>query len=181
VFARWSTGHCHAMPVQQCSMQTAVLCDGRLTCPVLCVCVSAAQLPIDMGGAEGKALYIDTEGTFRPQRLAQIAERCATSTALHAPHRWICFGMLQERQRVWVVCDPASIRLSSNHCLVWPSKPCTQHRKYRIASTNTMCRSMWLFGALLAAMVCLLQVPVECERCARQRGLRARSQHRAPV
>jgi RecA/RadA recombinase len=36
---------------------------------------SVLQLPIDMGGAEGKALYIDTEGTFRPQRLAQIAER----------------------------------------------------------------------------------------------------------
>jgi DNA repair protein RAD51 len=35
----------------------------------------ARQLPIDMGGAEGKALYIDTEGTFRPQRLQQIAER----------------------------------------------------------------------------------------------------------
>jgi DNA repair protein RAD51 len=33
------------------------------------------QLPVDMGGAEGKALFIDTEGTFRPQRLAQIAER----------------------------------------------------------------------------------------------------------
>ena len=36
-----------------------------------------AQLPIDMGGGEGKAMYIDTEGTFRPQRLMQIAERCA--------------------------------------------------------------------------------------------------------
>lgn len=33
------------------------------------------QLPVDMGGGEGKAMYIDTEGTFRPQRLAQIAER----------------------------------------------------------------------------------------------------------
>ncbi len=33
------------------------------------------QLPIDMGGGEGKAMYIDTEGTFRPQRLMQIAER----------------------------------------------------------------------------------------------------------
>lgn len=41
-------------------------------CHTLCV---TCQLPIDMGGAEGKALYIDTEGTFRPQRLAQIAER----------------------------------------------------------------------------------------------------------
>lgn len=34
-----------------------------------------AQLPRDMGGAEGKVAYIDTEGTFRPDRIAQIAER----------------------------------------------------------------------------------------------------------
>jgi len=30
---------------------------------------------MDKGGAEGKALYIDTEGTFRPERLHAIAER----------------------------------------------------------------------------------------------------------
>ncbi|CAN9368670.1 unnamed protein product [Alternaria alternata] len=35
-----------------------------------------AQLPKDMGGAEGKVAYIDTEGTFRPERIVQIAERC---------------------------------------------------------------------------------------------------------
>jgi len=34
-----------------------------------------SQLPKDMGGVEGKAAYIDTEGTFRPERIAQIAER----------------------------------------------------------------------------------------------------------
>jgi DNA repair protein RAD51 len=28
-----------------------------------------------MKGGEGKCLYIDTEGTFRPQRLLAIAER----------------------------------------------------------------------------------------------------------
>lgn len=28
-----------------------------------------------MGGGEGKALYIDSEGTFRPERLLAIAER----------------------------------------------------------------------------------------------------------
>jgi len=28
-----------------------------------------------MGGGEGKCLYIDTEGTFRPVRLLAIAER----------------------------------------------------------------------------------------------------------
>jgi meiotic recombination protein DMC1 len=34
-----------------------------------------AQLPKSMGGCDGKAAYIDTEGTFRPERIAQIAER----------------------------------------------------------------------------------------------------------
>ncbi|CAH2354629.1 DNA repair protein Rad51p [[Candida] railenensis] len=33
------------------------------------------QLPIDMGGGEGKCLFIDTEGTFRPIRLVSIAQR----------------------------------------------------------------------------------------------------------
>ncbi len=33
------------------------------------------QRPLDQGGAEGRALYIDTEGTFRPQKLVAIAER----------------------------------------------------------------------------------------------------------
>jgi len=33
------------------------------------------QLPIDHGGGEGKCLYIDTEGTFRPERLLAVAER----------------------------------------------------------------------------------------------------------
>ena len=27
-----------------------------------------AQLPKDMGGAEGKVAFVDTEGTFRPER-----------------------------------------------------------------------------------------------------------------
>jgi DNA repair protein RAD51 len=33
------------------------------------------QLPIDQGGGEGKCLYIDTEGTFRPERLLAVADR----------------------------------------------------------------------------------------------------------
>lgn len=32
------------------------------------------QLPVEQGGAGGKAVFIDTEGTFRPQRINQIAE-----------------------------------------------------------------------------------------------------------
>lgn len=33
------------------------------------------QLPFDMGGGEGKCLYVDTEGTFRPERLLAVANR----------------------------------------------------------------------------------------------------------
>ncbi|CAA0842155.1 DNA repair protein RAD51 homolog 1 [Striga hermonthica] len=41
-------------------------------CHTLCV---TCQLPLDQGGGMGKAMYIDAEGTFRPQRLLQIADR----------------------------------------------------------------------------------------------------------
>ena len=41
-------------------------------CHTLCV---TSQLPLEQGGCEGKAMYIDTEGTFRPQRLIEIAEK----------------------------------------------------------------------------------------------------------
>lgn len=33
------------------------------------------QMAMDQGGAEGKALYIDTENTFRPERCRAVAER----------------------------------------------------------------------------------------------------------
>ncbi len=32
------------------------------------------QMPIEKGGLSGKAVYIDTEGTFRPDRIKQIAQ-----------------------------------------------------------------------------------------------------------
>jgi DNA repair protein RadA len=32
------------------------------------------QMPKEQGGVEGKSVYIDTEGTFRPERIKQIAE-----------------------------------------------------------------------------------------------------------
>jgi DNA repair protein RAD51 len=41
-------------------------------CHTLCV---TCQLSKSNGGGEGKAIYIDTEGTFRPEKLAPIAER----------------------------------------------------------------------------------------------------------
>lgn len=38
------------------------------------LCVTC-QLPLRMGGGNGKAVYVDTEGTFRPERIRPIAER----------------------------------------------------------------------------------------------------------
>ena len=37
-----------------------------------------------MNGGEGKCLYIDTEGTFRPERLLSIAERYMTKSVLNS-------------------------------------------------------------------------------------------------
>jgi len=37
------------------------------------------QMPKEQGGANGKAVYIDTEGTFRPGRIRQIAEGIGAS------------------------------------------------------------------------------------------------------
>lgn len=41
-------------------------------CHTLCV---TCQLPTTQGGGEGKAIYIDTENSFRPEKLVAIAER----------------------------------------------------------------------------------------------------------
>jgi DNA repair protein RadA len=38
------------------------------------------QLPKDKGGANAKAVYIDSEGTFRPERIKQIAEAIGANT-----------------------------------------------------------------------------------------------------
>ena len=40
-------------------------------CLALCVLV---QQPLEMGGLEGSVLYLDTEGTFRPERIIEIAQ-----------------------------------------------------------------------------------------------------------
>eukprot|EP00747_Dinoflagellata_sp_TGD_P099900 gnl/TRDRNA2_/TRDRNA2_167887_c0_seq2.p1 gnl/TRDRNA2_/TRDRNA2_167887_c0~~gnl/TRDRNA2_/TRDRNA2_167887_c0_seq2.p1 ORF type:complete len:350 (+),score=91.25 gnl/TRDRNA2_/TRDRNA2_167887_c0_seq2:155-1204(+) len=50
---------------------------GEFRCGKTQICHSLAvmaQLPPNLGGANGKVIYIDTEGTFRPERIRQIAE-----------------------------------------------------------------------------------------------------------
>ncbi|GMH42002.1 hypothetical protein BSKO_09921 [Bryopsis sp. KO-2023] len=41
-------------------------------CMTLCV---TTQMPMEMGGGAGKVAYVDTEGTFRSERIRPIAER----------------------------------------------------------------------------------------------------------
>lgn len=53
-------------------------CSGEFRTGKSQICHTLAvtcQLPISMGGGEGKCLYIDTEGTFRPARMLAVAER----------------------------------------------------------------------------------------------------------
>ncbi len=38
------------------------------------------QLPLEKGGANGKAVFIDTEGTFRPGRIKQLAEHLGANS-----------------------------------------------------------------------------------------------------
>ena len=40
-------------------------------CHTLCV---TSQLPLAQGGGGGRVIYVDTEGTFRPERVKEIAE-----------------------------------------------------------------------------------------------------------
>jgi DNA repair protein RAD51 len=43
-------------------------------CHQLCV---TAQLPHEQGGGQGKVIFIDTEGTFRPERIVAVCDRYA--------------------------------------------------------------------------------------------------------
>merc|ERR1719388_737713 len=67
--------------VESCSITEMF---GEFRCGKTQVCHSLAvmaQLPPNLGGANGKVIYIDTEGTFRPERIRQIAEHRGMSAA----------------------------------------------------------------------------------------------------
>jgi RecA/RadA recombinase len=54
-----------------------VVVHNTQICHTLCV---TCQMPLEQGGGEGKAIYIDTENTFRPERIIAIAERFGLSS-----------------------------------------------------------------------------------------------------
>jgi len=89
-------------------------------CHTLCV---TSQLGIQQGGGEGKALYIDTEGTFRPERLnaiatkyglnpADVLENVACARAHNSDHQLQLLiqaaGMMAEDRYALVVVDSAT-------------------------------------------------------------------------
>lgn len=81
------------------------------------------QLPVDQGGASGKCLYIDTEGTFRPERLEPISRRfnlnhdevldnIAYARAYNSDHQMALLSqasaMMAESQYALVIVDSAT-------------------------------------------------------------------------
>ena len=103
-------------------------------CHTLCV---TCQLPLDQGGAEGKAMYIDTEGTFRPTRLVQIAEvgRRALYLRFAAPispsRRFVARRATRLR---FIVVVPSSSRRRRRAVVVAPSPSRRRRRAVVVAS-----------------------------------------------
>jgi len=77
IFGEFRTGKtqlCHTLCVT-CQVSISLLCDLNQPTNQNEQTNERKQLDLNQGGGEGKAMYIDTEGTFRPQRLVAIAER----------------------------------------------------------------------------------------------------------
>jgi len=83
-------------------------------CHTLCVTV---QRPLDQGGAEGKAIYVDTEGTFRPQKLVAIAERFQMNPE-EVLENVICARAHNSEQQLELLADAAALMSESRFALM---------------------------------------------------------------
>jgi DNA repair protein RAD51 len=83
-------------------------------CHTLCVTV---QRPLDQGGAEGKAIYVDTEGTFRPQKLVAIAERFQMNPE-EVLENVICARAHNSEQQLELLADAAALMSESRFGLM---------------------------------------------------------------
>lgn len=97
-------------------------------CATACV---TTQLPVEEGGGAGKVAYIDTEGTFRPDRLTPIASRlgmdpeaiaenvlCARASTFDQQEDLLdglCAIMVQEPFKLLVV-DSVMANLRADYC-----------------------------------------------------------------
>jgi DNA repair protein RAD51 len=83
-------------------------------CHTLCV---NCQRPLDQGGAEGKAIYVDTEGTFRPQKLVAIAERYNMNPE-EVLDNVICARAHNSEQQMELLADAAALMSDSRYALL---------------------------------------------------------------
>ena len=78
-------------------------------CHTLCV---TAQRPLDQGGAEGRVIYVDTEGCFRPQKLVAIAERFQMNPE-EVLDNIICARAHNSEQQLELLADAAALMSDS--------------------------------------------------------------------
>jgi DNA repair protein RAD51 len=83
-------------------------------CHTLCV---MCQRPLDQGGAEGRAIYVDTEGTFRPQKLVAIAERFGMNPE-EVLDNVICARAHNSEQQMELLADAAALMSESRYALM---------------------------------------------------------------
>ncbi|CAE7680284.1 rad51-a [Symbiodinium microadriaticum] len=83
-------------------------------CHTLCV---SCQRPLDQGGAEGRAIYIDTEGTFRPQKLVAIAERFGMEPA-EVLDNVVCARAHNSEQQMELLSDAAALMCETRFSLM---------------------------------------------------------------
>ena len=83
-------------------------------CHTLCV---MCQRPLDQGGAEGRAVYVDTEGTFRPQKLVAIAERFGMNPE-EVLDNVICARAHNSEQQLELLQDAAALMVESRYALI---------------------------------------------------------------
>mmetsp|Transcript_14548 Transcript_14548/g.19969 ORF Transcript_14548/g.19969 Transcript_14548/m.19969 type:complete len:345 (+) Transcript_14548:22-1056(+) len=83
-------------------------------CHTLCV---TAQRTLDQGGAEGRVIYVDTEGTFRPQKLVAIAERFQMNPE-EVLDNVICARAHNSEQQLELLQDAAALMADSRYALL---------------------------------------------------------------
>ncbi|CAN1136141.1 DNA repair protein RAD51 homolog [Linum perenne] len=112
-------------------------------CHTLCV---TCQLPLDQGGGEGKAMYIDAEGTFRPQRLLQIADRYGLNGADVLENVAYARAYNTDHQSRLLL-EAASMMVETRHVCTYDSRQCyctIQNRFLRqgrtVSTTNASCK-----------------------------------------
>lgn len=83
-------------------------------CHTLCV---TCQRPLDQGGAEGRAIYVDTEGTFRAPKLVAIAERFSMNPE-EVLDNVICARAHNSEQQMELLSDAAALMSESRYAVI---------------------------------------------------------------